>query len=476
MKSIQQRNLCLTLGFPIRLTGSGSTRCSGRVEMFYNSDWGTVCDDEWDLNEADVVCRQLNCGRALSAPKEAFFGEGTGHILLDEVDCSGNEASLIECLAREMGKHDCKHSEDAGVICSESLTKPSISMNPVGEVNLDQSVNITCSISTRIYEGSFILRKTSGPFKMIEWPSQNSVTFNIHKMSFDNEGLYLCQYRRKISGREFKSPLSDSISLSIAVRLQQPSISLTSPNRGLVWSPEGAEVTRGYSFVFICSINCSYSEGQFFLISSDSTIVATKPAVNHSASFDFPIAEYKHQGSYSCVYEVRLPTRRLNSTETGAIRVVIKLTAGILLLLFVVLLVVCLVCKRGQKAKQPVTLVQTQLAATVGSCHEDDREDYVNVCSVDTKGYLKEETVRVEEEHIYEAPERYKDHDCDDPTPDSNFRKTKDVFFRQEREEQQEETSQVENDYDSVIQQLNEPTLDIYGNNEDIYLDLQFSE
>ncbi|KAM6966207.1 uncharacterized protein LKV04_018700 isoform 3-T3 [Tautogolabrus adspersus] len=390
MKSIQQRNLCLTLvcfflisslpaaGFPIRLTGSGSTRCSGRVEMFYNSDWGTVCDDEWDLNEADVVCRQLNCGRALSAPKEAFFGEGTGHILLDEVDCSGNEASLIECLAREMGKHDCKHSEDAGVICS--------------------------------------------------------------------------------------------------VRLQQPSISLTSPNRGLVWSPEGAEVTRGYSFVFICSINCSYSEGQFFLISSDSTIVATKPAVNHSASFDFPIAEYKHQGSYSCVYEVRLPTRRLNSTETGAIRVVIKLTAGILLLLFVVLLVVCLVCKRGQKAKQPVTLVQTQLAATVGSCHEDDREDYVNVCSVDTKGYLKEETVRVEEEHIYEAPERYKDHDCDDPTPDSNFRKTKDVFFRQEREEQQEETSQVENDYDSVIQQLNEPTLDIYGNNEDIYLDLQFSE
>nr|XP_029136205.1 natural cytotoxicity triggering receptor 1-like [Labrus bergylta] len=223
-----------------------------------------------------------------------------------------------------MGRHNCNHNEDAGVICSESLTKPTISMNPVGELNLDQSVNITCSISTRIYDGTFYLRKIPGHSKMTERPNTNSVTFNIHRMSFDDEGLYACQFKKSVSGQVFRSPRSDTVSLSIAVRLQQPSISLTSPNRGLVWSPEGAKVTRGYRFIFICSINSSYSESQFFLISSDSTIVATKPAINHSASFDFPVAEYKHQGNYSCVYEVQLPTRRFNSTETGAIRVVIK--------------------------------------------------------------------------------------------------------------------------------------------------------
>lgn len=110
----------------------------------------------------------------------------------------------------------------------------------------------------------------------------------------------------------------------IPVQLQQPNISLTSPNKGLIWSPEGAEVTRGYSFVFLCSITCSFPDGRFFLISSDANITVIKSAVNHSASFEFPKAEYKHQGNYSCVYEVELSTRRFSSSETEPIRIVIK--------------------------------------------------------------------------------------------------------------------------------------------------------
>ena len=85
--------MCLTDG-QIRLTGSGSTPCSGRVEVYYNNIWGTVCDDDWDLNDAEVVCRQLGCGTALNATQSARFGEGTGKIWLDDVACSGSERSV----------------------------------------------------------------------------------------------------------------------------------------------------------------------------------------------------------------------------------------------------------------------------------------------------------------------------------------------------------------------------------------------
>ncbi|XP_076738294.1 scavenger receptor cysteine-rich domain-containing protein DMBT1-like [Maylandia zebra] len=107
----------------IRLAGSGLTQCSGRVEISHNNIWGTVCDDGWDLNAAEVVCRQLNCGPALEAPQNASFGEGTGEIWLDEVTCSGSEDFLTDCPNSGFGNHDCDHSEDASVICSDALSE-----------------------------------------------------------------------------------------------------------------------------------------------------------------------------------------------------------------------------------------------------------------------------------------------------------------------------------------------------------------
>ena len=81
--------------------------------------WGTVCDDSWDTADAQVAspCRQLgySTNNAVAFTK-AHFGQGNGSIVLDDVSCIGNESSLFNCIY--ISNHNCYHSEDAGVGCS----------------------------------------------------------------------------------------------------------------------------------------------------------------------------------------------------------------------------------------------------------------------------------------------------------------------------------------------------------------------
>ncbi|XP_021062373.1 T-cell differentiation antigen CD6 isoform X2 [Mus pahari] len=101
----------------VRLVDGGS-RCAGRVEMLEHGEWGTVCDDTWDLQDANVVCKQLKCGWAVKALAGLHFIPGQGPIHRDQVNCSGTEDYLWDCPG-QLGDQYCGHKEDAGVVCSE---------------------------------------------------------------------------------------------------------------------------------------------------------------------------------------------------------------------------------------------------------------------------------------------------------------------------------------------------------------------
>ncbi|XP_078059633.1 scavenger receptor cysteine-rich type 1 protein M130-like [Mustelus asterias] len=100
-----------------RLVG-GQDDCSGRLEIEYGNTWGTVCDLNWHLQDAKVVCASLKCGEVISIPGGAYFGEGNGPIWQDIYKCQGTESILWDCPTEQRNQHNCTHRHDVSVICS----------------------------------------------------------------------------------------------------------------------------------------------------------------------------------------------------------------------------------------------------------------------------------------------------------------------------------------------------------------------
>ena len=106
------------------LTTEDGRPCEGRLEIYYDGAWGTICDDYWTTREADVACRALgfiasveDSGRYIAA----YFGAGAEdqEIVLDDLNCNGDESGLLECPSKHPQPriHNCRHSEDVGLRC-----------------------------------------------------------------------------------------------------------------------------------------------------------------------------------------------------------------------------------------------------------------------------------------------------------------------------------------------------------------------
>ncbi|CAI8026301.1 Deleted in malignant brain tumors 1 protein [Geodia barretti] len=134
----------------VRLSGGNAT--AGRVEVCYNNVWGTICDDSWDVNDARVVCNQLNLPSSSAIPiRNAGFGEGGGVIWLDDVSCAGDEESLQSCPNLEVGVHNCGHDEDAGVVCGqEQIT---VGYDPATYVTTESDRSVTLTVRVFSHPG-----------------------------------------------------------------------------------------------------------------------------------------------------------------------------------------------------------------------------------------------------------------------------------------------------------------------------------
>ncbi|XP_026208372.1 deleted in malignant brain tumors 1 protein-like [Anabas testudineus] len=425
-------------GVPIRLVGS--TLLSGRVEIYYNNIWGTACDNGWDLNDASVVCRELGYGAALGAFSLASSGEDTGQIWLDDVDCSGNESSLTECQHNGFGKHNCRHSKDAGVVCSGvpiQLAGPTYCSGRVEVYN--KTWGTVCGTSWDLNDASVVCRElgcgvAKKALQSFQFGNKPGQTWLYDVTCSGNESsLTQCQY----SG--FGNNNCSPAGVTCSAKLPKPSIYI---------HPAG-EVTLGQNISIICSISTPTLQllhGTFTLNQISGSFSQNQTSKTNCATFTIIKVNSHNEGLYSCRF-FQGPQDFAVSDSVGLSVVDKKVplwllvssgAAGILLLLLV-LLVVCVVHRRRQKSKQP------GIQMTVNGLYENEEDeeemDYVNVEPMVMKNRHRDQAGGRNEErdgrdHEEAEAENNEDEICDD---ENDYVNVTQPFYQQVVEDEEDE-------------------------------------
>ncbi|XP_051237122.1 scavenger receptor cysteine-rich type 1 protein M130-like [Dicentrarchus labrax] len=114
--------LNLTCSDSVRLV-DGTSPCSGRLEVKSdqsNQWWSSVCEDDFDQQDAEVVCRELGCG-APSVLQGALYGEVEAPMWTKEFQCGGHESALLDCRSSGSARNTCSPGKAVGLTCSDSV-------------------------------------------------------------------------------------------------------------------------------------------------------------------------------------------------------------------------------------------------------------------------------------------------------------------------------------------------------------------
>ncbi|XP_055087094.1 lysyl oxidase homolog 3B isoform X2 [Periophthalmus magnuspinnatus] len=216
----------------VRLTGYPRKHNEGRVELFYKGEWGTICDDDFSIQNANVLCRQLGFVSATGWTHSAKYGKGQGKIWLDNVNCNGGEKSIENCRSRGWGNSDCTHDEDAGVVCKDeripgfvdsNVIDAQVDENKIEEVRLRPVVNMAKKkrpvtegvVEVRYKDGwaqvcdvGWTIKNTRVVCGMLGFPHERKVNKNFYKSLKKRAAVKVSKSKVNVvsSGRQTPKP------------------------------------------------------------------------------------------------------------------------------------------------------------------------------------------------------------------------------------------------------------------------------
>ncbi|XP_038549771.1 scavenger receptor cysteine-rich type 1 protein M160-like isoform X2 [Micropterus salmoides] len=310
-------SLEITCSESVRLV-NGSV-CSGRLEVKSDLSWSSVCEDDFDLQDAEVVCRELGCGAPLVL-QGALYGEAEGPVWTRAFQCGGHESALQDCGGSGSATNTCSPGKAVGLTCSDpdnvrlvgeaSRCAGTLEMKnhgewrPVADWGSDWDQTSAATVCRLLDCGSAVSTTVTydSPDRLVWWLKPSCA----HSAAALLECMMLTGVNETYTSLEV---LCSDI-------LASPNISFSTYTDGdSEAKQQGLQVLTGSTFTIGCSILPQYPGGSFQLIftNSDTTQNHTLPAVNHSAHFLFSAADHTHQGDYSCVYHIYVFSHNFSS-------------------------------------------------------------------------------------------------------------------------------------------------------------------
>ncbi|XP_039644372.1 scavenger receptor cysteine-rich type 1 protein M130-like [Perca fluviatilis] len=304
--------------YSVRLV-NGTSLCSGRLEVKSTQStqpWSSVCEDNFDLQDAEVVCRELGCG-APSVLQGALYGDMEAPVWTKEFQCRGHESSLLDCDSSD--RKTCSSGKAVGLTCSEPDVRlsggasscagtPEMKQQgqwrPVIDWDSEWDQKLSSAVCKRLDCGSAVSTNISSSRRTPVWGISRSC---VQSEWIVRECLWLTSYRT--------SPKNPEVVCSDL--LAQPKISFSTHSDGVSEATQqGLRVLMGSNFTISCSVLPQYPGGSFKLIfntSDPEQKTYTLPAVNHSAHFLFSAADSTHRGEYRCVYHLYVFSHNFSS-------------------------------------------------------------------------------------------------------------------------------------------------------------------